>query len=58
MSEVPCALTATATVAMARKSLENIFFLEGRFWGRKEIEVIGGEPDFVAPLGATLYHSE
>ena len=43
---------------MARKSLENIFFLEGRFWGSKEIEVIGGEPDFVAPLGATLYHSE
>ena len=32
MDEVPCALTATATAAIARKSLENIFS-EGRFLG-------------------------
>ena len=40
MDEVFCALTATATAATARKSLENIFS-EGHFWDCKKIEEVG-----------------
>jgi len=42
MSVGSCALTATATAAMARKSLENIFSRIFFLWGRKEIEEISG----------------
>jgi len=58
-TSVSCALTATATAAMARKSLENMFFF---FFGRT-FDVFGvvrklKKWGVVVPPVATLYHFE